>query len=133
MNSTSTDIKDILEDVSGMGLIFATNLFIGKEPTSPSNCVTLFDTTSTPPQLTMDTQGYEYPSVQIRVRNINYQTGWAIIESIKTALHGLSQKTIGSTLYSVIYCASGPALLDWDDNSRARFIINFNASRRDNT
>ena len=130
MNAMSKDIVAILEDESSLGLIFATNLFTGREVTSPSNCVTIFDTTSTPPQLTLDTQGYEYPSVQIRVRNTSYQTAWALIESIKAVLHGLSQKTIGSTLYSVIYCASGPALLDWDDNSRARVIVNISAARR---
>lgn len=130
MNSTSKDIVSILEDESNLGLTFATNLFIGKEPTAPSNCVTVFDTGGQPPQLTLDTQGYEYPSVQIRVRNTSYQTAWALIESIKAVLHGLSKKTIGSTLYSVIYCASGPALLDWDDNSRARVICNFSAARR---
>ncbi|MFA5935006.1 MAG: minor capsid protein [Candidatus Paceibacterota bacterium] len=126
----SKDIVTILEDESSLGLTFPTNLGTGKEPTSPSNTVTIFDTGGQPPQLTLDIKGLEYPSVQIRVRNINYQTGWALIESIKTVLHGLSQVTVNGTLYSVIYCASGPALLDWDDNSRARFIINFSAARR---
>jgi len=131
MNAMSIDIVSLLEDESSLGLVFANNLFIGKEPTSPSNCVTIFDTGGQPPQLTLDIQGYEYPSVQIRVRNTKYQTGWNLIESIKTVLHGLSQVDVGSTLYSVIYCASGPAFLDWDDNSRARCIINFNCSRRE--
>lgn len=130
MNACSTDIVDLLETESALGLIFATNLFIGKEPISPANCVTLFDTTSIPPQLALSSQGYEYPSVQIRVRNTNYLTGWALIETIKTFLHGLGNVTSGSYLYTVIYCASGPALLDYDENSRARIICNFNIQRR---
>jgi hypothetical protein len=133
MNAMSVDIVTLLEDESNLGLIFASNLFIGREPTSPSNSVTIFDTTGMPPQLTLDIQGYEYPSVQIRVRATNYVAGWELIESIKLVLHGKAQTVVGDTLYSAIYCASGPAFLDWDDNSRARLIININAARRDNT
>jgi hypothetical protein len=74
--------------------------------------------------------GYEYPSIQIRVRNKSYVNGWNMIEDIKTALHGLAQQTWNGTLYSVIYCSSGPALLDWDDNNNVRIICNFNVQRR---
>ncbi|KKL64285.1 hypothetical protein LCGC14_2166530, partial [marine sediment metagenome] len=45
-------------------------------------------------------------------------------------LHGKAGETWNATLYTVIYCSSGPALLDWDENNRPRFIINFNLQRR---
>lgn len=130
MNACSVDIKDLLEMESPLGLIFPENLFVNREPTTPSDCVIIFDTTSMPPQLALTSQGYEYPSVQIRVRNINFQTGWDLIERIKNLLHGKGNITINGTLYTVIYCASGPALLDYDENSRARIICNFNTQRR---
>jgi len=130
MNACSIDIVELLESESGLGLVFAKTLFVSIEPTSPPDCVTIFDTTSIPPQLNLTSQGYEYPSVQIRVRNKDFQTGWNLIETIKTLLHGLGNVTIGDYLYSVIYCASGPALLDFDENSRARIICNFNLQRR---
>ena len=120
----------MLDADSNLGLTFATNLFYGKEPAKPDTCVTIFDTTGLPMQLTLNDQGYEYPSVQIRVRANNYQTGWALIEGIKNILHGRANETWNGALYTVIYCTSGPALLDWDDNSRPRFIINFNLNRR---
>ena len=131
MNSPSKDIKDMLVAEGSLGLTYATNLFIGKEPTKPKNCVTIFDTAERAPQLTL-TKGedYFYPSVQIRVRNTDYTIGWALIQDIRTSLHGRAQETWNGTLYSVIYCASGPALLDWDENHRVRFIINFNLQRR---
>lgn len=132
MNAASIDIVDMLEAESSLGLIFTTNLFVGKEPTTPANTVTIFDTTSIPPQLALSSQGYEYPSVQIRVRSTSFQTGWDLIESIKSILHGKGQETWNGTLYTVIYCASGPALLDWDENSRARIIMNINIQRRGN-
>jgi hypothetical protein len=132
MNATSVDIKDILEQDSFLGLVYADNLFIGLEPNEPINCVVIFDTPGFPPQLTLDKVAtiYEYPSVQVRVRNSNYIDGWNLIQSIMTSLHGRAQETWNGTLYSVIYCSSGPALLDWDDNRRPRFIANFNIQRR---
>jgi len=134
MNAPSYDIAEVLEaygESSGLGLDYATDLFIGKEPDKPNDCVTIFDTPGYPPYLSISGEtGYEYPSIQIRVRSIKYTTGWALIEAIKTVLHGMNQTTVNGTLYTVIYCSSGPALLDWDDNGRVRFIINFNLQRR---
>jgi len=130
MNSPSEDVKDMLVAESTLSLTFATDLFIGKEEKDPDDCVTIFDTPGGPPALGLTSQGYEYASIQIRVRNGSYTTGWNLIEKIKTALHGRAQETWNSTLYSVIYATHSPALLDWDDNGRVRFIINFNIQRR---
>lgn len=131
MNAPSEDIKDMLEaESSSLGLTFATNLFIGKEPMLPKNCVTIFDTPGFPSYLGLNTVGYEYPSIQIRVRNSGYINGWNLANDIKNLLHGKKQETWNGTLYTVIICSSGPALLDWDDNNNARFIINFNLQRR---
>jgi len=132
MNASSVDIKDLLVAESSLGLVFATNLFIGKEPSTPDECATIFDTPGFPTQLTLDGGGddYQYPSIQIRVRSNSYTDGWDLIQDITTALHGTSQETWNGTLYSVIMCSSGPALLDWDSNNRPRFIVNFNIQRR---
>lgn len=131
MNNPASDLKDMIE-AGDLELYYNDNLYIGTEPPLPRDCVTIFDTAGRAPQMMLNPEdnGYEYPSVQIRVRNIDYLTGWSLIESIKALLHGLHQETWNSTLYSVIYCASGPALLDKDDNGNCRFIINFNIERR---
>lgn len=131
MNASSEDIKDMLVAESALGLTFGTNLFIGLEPSEPDNTVTIFDTAGFPEQLTfLQGEVYEYPSVQIRVRNNSYTVGWALINDIKTQLHGRGQETWSGTLYSVIYTPGGIALLDWDNMDRVRFIINFNLQRR---
>ena len=130
MNATSEDIKDMIEAESALSLEFATNLFIGVEPKEPNDTVTIFDTPGGSPALGLTSQGYEYPSIQIRARNLNYLTGWNLMESIKTLFHGRAQETWNGTLYSVIYVANGPAMLDRDDNGRFRFIINLNIQRR---
>lgn len=128
--ATSFDIKDMLVADSSLGLIYGTNLFIGMEPSNPKNCVTIFDTPGFPPDLSMDLSTYERPSIQIRVRNISYLTGMGLAQSILTALNGRSKEVWNESFYSGIFCANGPALLDWDTNSNARFIVNFDIQRR---
>lgn len=130
MNAPTQDIKDILEADPGLGLIFATDLFVGKEPTEPDDCVTIFDTPGFPPQLTFNKgEDYFYPSIQIRVRNRSYQNGWTLAENIRILLHGKGHETWNGTVYELIQCINGPMLLDWDENGRARFILNFNIQR----
>jgi len=132
MNASSVDIADMLVSDSALGLEIGVDLFVGKEPARPQNCVTIRDTYGMPPQLTMEGQGmgYEYPSVQILVRNQDYRTAETLIHDIMLSLHGRANETWNDTLYTVIYCANGPALLTWDDNELAKFVVNFNLQRR---
>ena len=132
MNSSSEDIKDMLEDSSsGLGLTFGTDLFVGREPTTPDQCATIFDTAGLPNQVTLGMEGnYYYPSIQIRVRSNDYRDGWDLIQNIMISLHGREQETWNGTLYSIIKQSSGPTLLDWDDNNRVRFVVNFDLQRR---
>ncbi len=134
MNAPSIDIKDMLVAESSLGLEFdvaaSRNVFIGKEPPNPDNTVTIFDTPGFPPYMGLTDTGYEYPSVQIRVRNRDYRAGWDMINDIMQTLHGRAHETWNNALYEVIYATNNPALLDWDDNGRVRFIINLNLQRR---
>ena len=131
MNAPSEDIKDMLVANSDLGLVFGTNLFIGFEPAKPDSCVTLFDVPGFSPELVLSGQStYEYPSLSVRVSSKDQKVGYALAQKIKDALHGVGPETWNSTLYTVIYCTSGPALLDRDENGRFRFIINFNTQRR---
>ncbi len=131
MQSPSQDIKDMLVADTALALTYATNLFIGKEPSKPDNCVTIFDTAGFSPYLGLGGEvGYEYPSIQIRVRNIKYTNAWDLIERIKDSLHGRNHQTWNDTLYMLIACSSGPALLDWDDNNNVRFVVNFDLQRK---
>lgn len=131
MNSSSEDIKDMLEAESSLGLVFGTNLFIGREPTKPIDCVIIFDTPAFPPQLTFNKdEFYEYPAIQIRIRNNEYVEGYSLANDIMISLHGRGEETWNGTLYTLIRCSSGPAMLDWDENNRVRFIVNFEIQRR---
>lgn len=135
MQPVSQDVVDMLEaygDSSGfaLNLKFADNLHISKEPATPIICVTVYDTSGYATDLSLDAQGMERPSIQIRIRGKKYLDAMNLAQEIKNALHGRSQETWNATLYSVIYCTSGPALLDYDDNGNPRIILNFNMLRR---
>jgi len=131
MNPASVDIKDkIIEVTPSLGLTFATNLFIGKEPSEPDNCVTIFDTPGYPPLASFDgLLQYDKPSVQIRVRNLSYLVGWTLIDHIKRVLHNRSFTMLNGTIYTNVLCSQEPALLDWDANNRARFVATFDVQR----
>jgi len=131
MNAVSEDIKDMLEAESALALTAGTDLFIGKEPKSPDNTVTIFDTPSFPPDLNLDpTERYYRSAFQIRVRNKSYTVGMDLARNIMELLHGRASETWNSALYTVIQATGEPALLDRDSNDRPRIITNFNAQRR---
>jgi len=133
MNPASQDIKDILEADSSLGLTFADNLYIGREPETPDNTVTIFDTPGDPPDFTYNnTVKYYRPAIQIRVRNNNYQNGWSLIDEIKLSLHGRINEVWNGTKYTQIRCFMEPMLLDWDENNRVRFVTTFNIQRKEN-
>ena len=132
MNLPSVDIKDILVAHGSLSLVFGTDLFIGKEPTAPDNCVTIFDTPGYPPDKFHDQSvSYERPSIQIRVRGNSYLTTGALIDSIKNVLHNSGPEVWNGTIYSSIFCSQEPALLDWDQNDRARFVTTFEIQRHE--
>lgn len=131
MNPTAIDIRDMLEASSELDLTFATDLFVGREPSSPANCVTIFDTPSGIPSRTYEGLIYYYPSVQIRVRNTSYEDAFELAIDIMDYLHTIHNQVWNGMRYTVIYCTGDPSLLDWDENNRARVITNFEIQKRE--
>ena len=134
MNSASIDIKDLLLLETSFDLAFADNLYVGKEPPKPDNCVTIFDTPGRPPVLTLNAKEspeYYFPSVQIRVRNNLYIFGWNLLHEITRFLHAVNMQMINGTVYELIKCTMAPMMLDWDLEDRVRFVATFDIQRRD--
>ena len=146
MNAPSVDIATMIQNaggdwdesdwgypdwLTGLGEIGAA-IYVGREPSTPNNCVTIFDTVGGGNALTLDNEGddYEYCAVQVRIRNTDYRKGWFMAEAIKDTLHGRANYTWSGALYTVIRCSNGPVLLEWDNNNRVKFIINFEIQRR---
>ena len=132
MNIPTLDIKDLLEASDDVDLTFMTNLFIGREPTDPSDVVTIFDAPSRGPALFYDRgKKYFYSAFQIRTRSANYNTGLSLAYDIQEYLHGRGNEVINDTYYGLIESIDDPFLLDWDENNRARFVNNFQLQRRE--
>ena len=121
---------DYITSLSGISLIAGTDMFVGKMPASPDNCVAIYDTPSRGQLLDLDgANGYEYAAVQIRVRNRKYDEGWQMVSDIVSYLHG-ERMELNGALYLAVFLASGPAFLRWDEQDRAEFVVNFNVQRR---
>ena len=133
MNLPSQDIVSMLEGESSasLDLTFKTNLFVGLEPTTPDNCVTVYDTPGFSPDNTL-TKGEEAwrPAVQIKVRNRSYVAAGNLINEIKELLHLQTGETWGGTLYLLIQCDQEPFCLGFDDSNRAMWVCNFSLLRQ---
>ncbi len=130
MNAVIEDIKDMLEAESSLGLALASNLFLAKETPKPDNAVFLFETPGYPPSLGLTTHGYYYPSFQVMIRDRSFTDGMTLAYAIMESLHGRAHEAWGGIMYELIQCMTEPFLLEWDDNSRAKIVINFNVQRR---
>jgi len=131
MNAASKDIKDMLVAESALALSLGTTLHLHREPDTPDDCVTIYDTPSYPPDMMYNKEEVYYrSSVQIRVRNSDPDVGMALARDIMDALHNRAQETWNATLYTVIQAMGEPATLAWDENNRVIIIINFNLQRR---
>lgn len=131
MNAPSIDIKDMLEGNSELGLVFSDNLYISREPAKPNNCVTLYDTPGEPDGLSLDRkERYEYPSVQVRIRNVGYVAAWDLMDDIRMFLHGKAHEEWNEAYYTVIKVSNGPLFLEYDENNRVVIVVTFQIQRR---
>lgn len=132
MNAPSEDIKDMLVSESSLGLTYATNLFIGILPDNPEECVAIIDLPGDAPKMDLkkSTSKYYKPSVLIKNRKLSYTAAYEQMFDIMNFLHGEGNLTVNGTFYSIIKAKSDPQLLQWDENNRPIFIINFDVQRR---
>lgn len=130
MNAVSFDIKEHLELESGLGLIFGNNLFIGRKPASPANCVTLYDIAGAIPDLSTTNQQYNRDALQIVVRNTSYVSAMTLAWQIASFLQGTANETINETYYTLLRIIIPPSVLEWDDNNRVLILLSIEAQRR---
>lgn len=133
MNVPSKDIKEML-DAEILVDSAATALFpISRAVLDPtlSNCAAILDFSGRSPQLTMDKAKYEFPTVQILVKCVDYDAGWEFMSAVIDSLHGRAHEVWNGAYYSVITCMNGPTFLK-RENQRSIFVSNFMIQRRDN-
>lgn len=134
MNVPSIDIKAILDAEALIDSAFATQLAafpISRAVFDESvpNSTRILDFSGRKPQLTMDLAKYEFPTVQISVRCVDYDEGWAFLSAVIDVLHGLGHETVNGAYYSLIECLNGPTFMK-RENQRTIFVANFMIQRR---
>ncbi len=124
-NASTEDLKDLLEESGGIGLVFGTDLFIASMPEEPDDCVCLYDTGG----IAQGQHGFERPSVQVRLRSAEYRIGYDLIRDIKYYLHLNNGGVINGTRYISIEVKSEILFLGQDDKNRYLFTLNFQIHR----
>jgi hypothetical protein len=130
MDNIATQIAQILE-AEGVGT-FATDLFAAKEPDSPDNCITVYDTGGVPDDcLDLDVRAYETLNFQVRVRNNKYITANSEMESVRDVLDKGKNTIVDSngTLYFTTWLTSLPIQLQRDTKNRSVVTANFSCFR----
>ena len=123
MNPPTEDIKDIL--TTDTGLVFADDLFIGAEPSSPNNVVTLYDTGGGG----FDLASYREPTIQARIRNTSYPKGWNQADEVARTLQTVNGRKVNGTHYGSIWLQSEILFVERDDDGRFVFTCNFRMKR----
>lgn len=121
------DIADFLEDNS-IGTV-GTDIFVGQQPDSPANCVTILDTGGLRPDIDLPTKK---PTFQVLVRNSNYANGAAKLSAIRDILHRKYNATLvggGNYFYSINAISEG-GHIGQDDIGNDEFSMNFEAWTR---
>lgn len=128
MQPPSEDIKDYLEGISSLALTFATDLFISEMPTTPDNCVCIYDTGGYEPEANYT---YQRPTIQVRVRGAKgeYLAAHEQAQAIRDELHGLHNETINSARYVGIWQEGDIISAGQDDNKRPNVTMNFRIHR----
>ena len=111
-----------IPSVVGSTLGFGRNLFIGREPSSPTNCVTIYPTGGYSPDISRST---ETPTIQIRIRNTSYPTGYKIGNMIGKEFH--ENTSICASVRGKCFSMQSQAMpIGLTDDSTAHiFVINF--------
>lgn len=123
--SVITEIADYLED-EGVGTL-GTNLFYSYMPENINTGISVLDTGGMTPDPYLPTHE---PTFQIFIRATSYDAGKALLESVRDALHRLTNTTLGSTHYYFILAMSEGGHIGRDETGRDEFSINFRCRTR---
>jgi hypothetical protein len=126
MGPLVTDIATILNG-DGVGTL-GTDIFASKEPDSPDNCITIYNTGGLPDECLSVTSDDEMCTFQVRVRNNSYVNGYVVMDAIRDSIekskYNIITDSAGSTYYS-IWSTSLPLDLQRDTTNRSIVTQNY--------
>lgn len=134
MNTPSKDIKAMLDAEASVDSDFAVKLLTypvsrATFDESKANAIRILDFSGRKPQLTMDLAKYEFPTIQIALKCVDYDEGYEFLGEIIDLLHGRSHEILNGAYYSLIECVNGPTFIK-RENERTIFVANFMIQRR---
>lgn len=103
-------------------LTVGTDLFIGTLPSQQDNCVGIFQTGGVQPTTYLEVKK---PTIQIIVRNTNYETAQQLSYTIYDLIHQKIGGTIGATNMYTIFALQEPTEIGEDETGRAIFTCNY--------
>jgi len=124
MNSAA---HDIAAHLTALDVVVAGSVFIGEEPLSPNDCVTIYDTGGGDPF--PDIEFYD-TSIQIRVRDTKYTDAYAKQNQIREALIIPTTFEINGTRYIGVWNQGDIISLGKDQNNRAILTSNYRIERQ---
>lgn len=113
------------------------NIFVGRLPDTPANCLAIYERPGGPPLITMTGIGAasvapaedktSNPRVQIRVRDTLYDVGRTKIYLAFSLLQGKTQTVLGTgtVTFKLIDAVQSPTHLGLDELQRHEWSVNF--------
>ena len=118
-----TFLSDIAAYIdANTSLTIGTTLFIGTLPANIDNWVGIFQTGGIEPTTYLD---IIKPTLQVLVRNTNYETAQQLSYEVYDALHQLYGQTMGSTEIYTVFAIQEPTDIGEDETGRAIFTCNY--------
>lgn len=102
------------------------NIFVGKYPDSPDNCIALLGQLSTR-HPSIDVADFEYPAFQVLVRNTDYVAGEAKMRQIRKILHDKLTIVTENFICKYIQADSDIIPIGEDEKGRSEFSLNFSS------
>jgi hypothetical protein len=131
MNTPALDTALYLSTLSGFGGFGGSadwSIFVGREPLTPVDVVTVYDTGGQAPTLKGGPQ-LRYPTIQARVRSSDYNAGWNRADLVMRALFEVTSETTNGGVNVAWNATTDILYIGRDDKDRALFTVNFQMIR----
>jgi hypothetical protein len=114
------DLASYLQ-TQGVGTV-GTDIFKSRQPKTPNACVTLYDTGGAEQDKDLP---IEDATMQVLVRSTTFALGRAKVDAIQSALHRVTNTTIGNNYYYFILAISRGGHIGINETGLDEFSINF--------
>ena len=122
--------SDLATYVAGLALAAGYQLKVNYLPDTPAFIIVFYDSGGEKTQKAMGgSSATRISRLQATIRHENAQTASNTAEALHDALDGLTDETIGGTLYQLIETLSRPFILDRDSKERTLFTFNMEVTR----